>query len=52
MEAGSGVLEGLDQFFKFFWVFGIEYTPGCENFYRFLVATVYKVDGSVPKSVP
>jgi hypothetical protein len=52
LEAGSSILEGLDRLFKLFWIFGIEYTVGCENFYRFLHTAVYKLSyGKVPKFV-
>lgn len=52
LEAGSSILEGLDRLFKLFWIFGIEYTPGCANFYRLLNGAAYKLEcGSVPKSV-
>ena len=52
LEAGSTTVEALDRLFKLFWVFGIEYTPGCENFYRLLQTGVYRLDyGSVPKSI-
>lgn len=52
LEAGSNILEGIDRLFKLFWIFGIEYTVGCENFYRLLHTAIYKLDyGNVPKSV-
>lgn len=52
LEAGSSILEACDRLFKLFWIFGIEYTPGAEGFYRILNGSVYKLeDGSVPKSV-
>jgi len=52
LEAGSSIMEGLDRLWKLFWIFGIEYTPGCENFFRLLQKAVYKLEyGTVPKSV-
>lgn len=52
LEAGSSILEACDRLFKLFWIFGIEYTPGAEGFYRILNSSVYKLEhGSVPKSV-
>lgn len=52
LEAGSSILESLDRLFKLFWIFGIEYTVGCDNFFRLLHTAVYKLSyGKVPKSV-
>jgi len=52
LEAGTTIIEALDRVFKLFWLFGIEYTPGCENFYRLLQTGVYRLKyGSVPKSI-
>jgi hypothetical protein len=52
LEAGFSLLEALDRLFKLFWIFGIEYTPGTESFYRILNSAIYKLEhGSVPKSV-
>lgn len=52
LEAGSTIIEGLDRLMKLFWIFGVEYTVGCENFFRFLHTAVYKLTyGNVPKSV-
>ena len=44
LEAQSSILEGLDHLWKLFWIFGIEYTPGCENFFHLLQKAVYKLD--------
>lgn len=52
MEAGSSILEAFDRLFKLFWIFGIEYTPGAEGFYRLINSAIYKLEhGSVPKSI-
>jgi len=43
LEARSSILEGLDHLWKLFWIFGIEYTLGCDNFHL-LQKAVYKLD--------
>ena len=52
MEGGVSMLEAVDHLFKLFWIFGIHYTAGSENFYKFLENAVYGLrEGSVPKPV-
>lgn len=51
-EGGSSILEALDRLFKLFWIFEIQYTASCENFFKLLQNAMYRLDdGPVPKSV-
>ena len=52
LEGGSSLLEGLDRLVKLFWIFNIQYTGGCENFFRLIHTAIYKLnDGPVPNSL-
>jgi len=43
MEAGTSVLEALDFWFKFIWVYDLKYHPGLSSFFQFLRYAIYNV---------
>jgi len=54
--AGHNLPECLDMYFKFFWVFDLEYPVGLKIFFQFLEVVIYKmpmVKGkkSIPTSI-
>jgi hypothetical protein len=52
--AGHSIAECFDMFFKFFWVFSLEYPPGLTLFFQFLEIKIYKLPfgkKTVPSSI-
>jgi hypothetical protein len=52
IEGGSSVVEAMDRMIKLFWIWNIQYTTGCENFFKLINSIIFKLpDKPVPKSV-
>jgi hypothetical protein len=49
--AGCSITECLDFYFKFFWVFNLQYPAGLNIFFQFLESKVFKLP-SGQKTIP
>jgi hypothetical protein len=53
IPCGSSVAEAFDFFFKFTWIFNLEYTCGLTNFFKFFEFKIYQLclKGKAPPTV-